>query len=202
MTKRAVKTMPQTRTPLPIFSALILLQSCLTALPSHAFGGWDPDEDAAKQSGTRHGSGDVAKAIAKLKSRDPGIQRFFDKAYGYVIFPTVGKGGIGIGGAYGEGQVFRRGRYIGDTSLTQVSIGFQLGGQAFVEIIFFKDKHTLNDFTDGNFELGAQASAVALKAGVSADADYSNGVAVFTAPKQGLMYEAVIAGQKFSFDPK
>ena len=167
-------------------------------MPSHAFGGWDPDEGTTKQSG----SSDVAKAIAKLKSRDPGIQRFFDKAYGYAIFPTVGKGGIGIGGAYGEGQVFRRGRYIGDTSLTQVSIGFQLGGQAFVEIIFFKDKHTLDDFTDGNFELGAQASAVALKAGVSADADYSNGVAVFTLPKQGLMYEAVIAGQKFSFDPK
>jgi lipid-binding SYLF domain-containing protein len=179
-----------------------LLALCLSlASGAHAMGGWDPDEDVKTVHG-RHASRSVARAIAKLKARDPGLQRFFRKAYGYAIFPTVGKAGIGLGGAYGEGEVYRKGRYIGDATLTQVTFGFQLGGQSFIEIIFFKNKHYLDEFTEGNFELGAQASAVALKAGISADVDYSNGVAVFTLPKQGLMYEAVIAGQKFTFEPK
>ncbi len=182
------------------WSTLLVSLCVLASSSALALGGWDPDEDSKTHSTS--GGNAVAKAIARLKARDPGLKRFFSKAYGYAIFPTVGKAGIGLGGAYGEGEVYRKGKYIGDTSLTQVSFGFQLGGQAFTEIIFFKDKHTLDDFTQGNFELGAQASAIALKAGVSADADYSNGVAVFTLPKQGLMYEAVIAGQKFSFEPK
>ena len=124
---------------------------------------------------------------------------FRAKAYGYAVFPTVGKGGIGIGGAYGTGRVYERGRYIGRSNLAQLTIGFQLGGQAYSEIIFFRDKAALDDFTNGNFELGAQASAVAATAGASADADYSDGVAVFTMAKGGLMYEASIGGQKFSF---
>ncbi len=143
----------------------------------------------------------AAETIAAFKNKDPGIKVFFDKAYGYVVFPTVGKGGIGIGGAYGKGEVYARGRRIGTSSLTQVTIGFQLGGQAYSEIIFFKDKATLDDFTSGNFEFSAQASAVAVTAGASADADYSNGVAIFTLAKGGLMYEASVGGQKFSFTP-
>lgn len=163
--------------------------------------GWNPlkKEKAGDQSVD---DSEVAEAIAAFRNRDRDMKVFFDKAYGYAVFPTVGKGGIGIGGAYGKGKVYRKGDHIGDTSLTQVSIGLQLGGQAYREIIFFEDKEALERFTGGNFEFSAQASAVALTAGAAADADYSDGVAVFTLPKGGLMYEASVGGQKFSFEPK
>ncbi|KRT55191.1 lipid-binding SYLF domain-containing protein [endosymbiont of Ridgeia piscesae] len=142
------------------------------------------------------------EAIAEFKKADPDLQAFFDQARGYAVFPTVGKGGFGLGGAYGKGVVYEQGKPIGNTSVTQLTIGFQLGGQAYREVIFFKDKKTLDDFKQGNYELGAQASAVAVKAGVSADADYKNGVAVFTIAKGGLMYEASVGGQKFSYTSK
>ena len=131
----------------------------------------------------------VAEAIAKFKNSDPSRIDFFDKAYGYAVFPTVAKGGFGTGGAYGEGKVFKKEKLIGYLSVTQVTIGFKLGGQAYSEIIFFKDKKTLDDFKGGNFEFGAQASAVAATVGVSADAGYDNGVAIFIIAKGGLMYE-------------
>jgi lipid-binding SYLF domain-containing protein len=147
---------------------------------------------------------------------------FFGNSYGYAVFPTIGKGGIGIGGAYGEGRVYEQGQYVGDTSMTQVTVGFQLGGQAYSQIIFFKDRRAFDEFTSGNFEFGAQASAVAITAGASAGAtttgssagasggkhdattvgDYYKGMAVFTVAKGGLMYEASIGGQKFSYKPK
>jgi lipid-binding SYLF domain-containing protein len=150
---------------------------------------------------------------------------YFDKSYGYAVFPTIGKGGIVVGGAYGEGRVYADGKYIGDTSMTQLTLGFQLGGQAYSQIIFFEDKRALNDFTDGDFEFGAQATAVAITAGASASASttgtsagasggkndattstagigFYKGMAVFTIAKGGLMYEASIGGQKFSYTPK
>ncbi|ABE53575.1 conserved hypothetical protein [Shewanella denitrificans OS217] len=147
---------------------------------------------------------------------------FFNTAYGYAIFPTVGKGGFGIGAAYGEGRVYRGGQFTGESTMTQVSIGFQIGGQAYSEIIFFKNAEAYNNFTSGSFEFSAQASAVALNAGASAQvgttgnsanagqsggnqstkASYVNGMAIFTSAKGGLMYEAAIAGQSFSFKPK
>ncbi|MCG6887735.1 MAG: lipid-binding SYLF domain-containing protein [Proteobacteria bacterium] len=139
--------------------------------------------------------------IGEFKKKDKKLDNFFTQAYGYAVFPSVGKGAIGIGGAHGNGVVYEKGKPIGDTSLTQITIGFQLGGQAYSEIIFFKDKKTLDDFKNGNFELGAQASAVAVTAGASADANYEKGVAVFTMAKGGLMYEASVGGQKFSYDP-
>jgi lipid-binding SYLF domain-containing protein len=145
---------------------------------------------------------DVAEAIAAFKNQDPGMKIFFDQAYGYVVFPTVGKGAYLVGGAYGKGKVYRKEKFIGTSSLIQVTVGFQFGGQAYREIIFFKDKRALDHFTGGNFEFDAQASAVAVTAGASADAAYNNGVAVFTLPKGGLMFEASVGGQKFSFDPK
>ncbi|NMH65114.1 lipid-binding SYLF domain-containing protein [Shewanella salipaludis] len=150
-------------------------------------------------------------------------QRFFNNAYGYALFPTVGKGGIGIGAAYGKGRVFQGGVYRGDSSLTQLSIGFQLGGQAYSELIFFKDAKAYNDFTGGSFEFGAQASAVAINLGANAQAgttgnsagagqagadndaakaSYINGMAVFTMAKGGLMFEAALAGQSFTFEAK
>jgi lipid-binding SYLF domain-containing protein len=147
---------------------------------------------------------------------------FFEKSYGYAVFPTIGKGGMIVGGAYGKGRVYAGGKHVGDTSMTQVSVGFQLGGQAYSEIVFFEDKRAFNEFTSGNFGFGAQASAVAITAGASAKATtagssagasggkhdattvgkYYKGMAVFTVAKGGLMYEASIGGQKFSYTPK
>ena len=140
-------------------------------------------------------------AIEQFKDRDPSIDRFFDSCFGYAVFPSVGKGGIGIGGAHGEGQVFEGGRLIGVSTLSQVTVGLQLGGQEYREIIFFKDRSALDAFTGGNFEFSGQASAVAAKAGAAATADYESGVAVFTTPVAGLMYEASIGGQKFEYAP-
>jgi len=147
--------------------------------------------------------------------------RFFDSCYGYALFPTIGKGGIGIGAARGGGRVFAGGQHVGNTTMTQVSIGLQLGGQAYSEIIFFEDKRAFDEFTGGDFEFGAQASAVAITAGASASAStqgntagasggqdnaavaggYNKGYAIFTVAKGGLMYEASISGQKFSYKP-
>jgi lipid-binding SYLF domain-containing protein len=148
--------------------------------------------------------------------------RFFEKSYGYAVFPTIGKGGVGIGAAHGSGRVYASGKHVGDTKMTQVTVGLQFGGQAYSEIIFFQDKRAFDEFTSGNFEFGAQASAVAITAGASAQAGtggtsaaaglhekdsatagkYNKGVAVFTVAKGGLMYEASIGGQKFSYTPK
>lgn len=169
------------------------------ALTSTAQADWNPFSKNKKVE--KEEPDKIATTIAMFKKEDPDLTTFFAKAYGYAVFPTVGKGGIGIGGAYGKGEVFQKGKQIGTTSLKQVSIGFQLGGQSYSEIIFFKNKKTFDQFTSGSFELSAQASAVAVKAGASSDAVYDNGMAVFTMAKGGLMYEASIAGQKFSYKP-
>lgn len=148
--------------------------------------------------------------------------KFFNTAYGYAVFPTIGKGGIGVGGAHGKGRVYVKGGHVGDTTMTQLTVGFQLGGQAFSQIIFLKDKRAFDEFTGGNFEFGAQATAVAITAGASAQASttgssagisggqndastagaYYKGMAVFTIAKGGLMYEASVGGQKFTYTPR
>ncbi len=155
--------------------------------------GWDPKESETL-------SQEATQTINNFLQKDPGLQRFIDEAYGYAVFPTVGKGAIGVGGAYGKGQVFERKRAIGTSKLVQVTIGFQWGGQAYSEIVFFEDKASLDRFKSGNLEFSAQASAVAITLGASATADYENGVAVFTMTKGGLMYEASVGGQSFSFE--
>ena len=146
---------------------------------------------------------------------------FVRTAYGYAVFPTIGKAGVGLGGAYGKGRVYKQGKYIGDTSMTQITVGFQLGGEGFSQMIFFEDERALKEFTNGSFEFSAEASAVAItaaagvKVGSTGDAAgvsggkndaknvgrYSKGMATFTIAKGGLMYEAAIGGQKFSFKP-
>jgi lipid-binding SYLF domain-containing protein len=143
----------------------------------------------------------VPSAINEFVKADSGMAQWFADAHGYAIFPSVGKGAIGIGGARGKGWVYERGTLVGKTTLTQVTIGLQLGGQAYREVIFFKDQTALDDFRRGNFELSAQASAVAVTAGVSANVKYNGGVAIFTMAKGGLMYEASVGGQKFSYTP-
>ena len=146
---------------------------------------------------------------------------FFSHSYAYAIFPTVGEGAFVVGGAGGKGGVFVGGQQVGEATLAQVSVGFQAGGKAFSEIIFFRDKRALDEFESGNFEFGADASVTAITASADASASttgeqagasggekdattvghYYKGMAVFTIAKGGLMYQAAVAGQKFSFKP-
>jgi len=153
---------------------------------------------------------------------DAGASNMFKSAHGYALFPTIGKAGFVVGGAYGKGRVYEGGKHIGDTSMTQASIGFQLGGSGFSQAIFFQDKRALDEFTSGNFEFGAEVQAVALTAAAGASANtsgssatasggknnantaggYNKGMATFTITKGGLMYEASIGGQKFSYTAK
>ena len=130
------------------------------------------------------------------------MQRFFNASVGYVVLPTVGKGGIGIGGARGKGVLYEGGTITATVTMTQLSIGFQWGGQAYSQFIFFEDQATLNTFKQGNYELNAQVSAVAVTLGASADASFEDGMAIFTMAKGGLMYEAAVGGQKFKVSPR
>jgi lipid-binding SYLF domain-containing protein len=159
----------------------------------------------------------------EIYKKSEAVQPFFKNAYGYAVFPTVGKAGIGIGGSYGNGQVYQGGKVTGEVSLIKGSIGFQLGGQAFSQMIFFEDKRAYDEFTSGEFEFDASASAVAITAGaqakagtegatagasagpatgVQAETNYHKGMAVFVHTKGGLMFEASIGGQKFNFKAK
>ena len=159
----------------------------------------------------------------ELFKKSEAIQPFFKSAYGYAVFPTVGKGGLGIGGAYGKGRVYRDGKVTGKTSLTKVSVGFQAGGQSFSQIVFFQDKRAYGEFTSGSFEFDAAASVVAITVGVQtktgtegasagasagpaigvqAKTSYRKGMAVFVHTEGGLMFEAAIGGQKFNFKLK
>lgn len=151
---------------------------------------------------------------------DAGIGDMFNSAYGYALFPTIGKAGFVIGGAYGKGRVYEQGKHIGDTAMTQATVGFQLGGAGFSQVVFFQDKRALDEFTNGNFEFGAEAQATAITAAAGASANtsgssatasggknnaamagagYNKGMATFTITKGGLMYEVSVGGQKFSF---
>jgi len=147
---------------------------------------------------------------------------FFDKSYGYAVFPTIGKAGLGIGGAGGSGRVYEKGKYVGDITMSQISLGFQAGGQAYSQIIFLQDKRAFDEFTSGEFAFGAGIGAIAITASASASAgttgasaaasggkrdattagNYYKGMAVFTIAKGGLMYEASLAGQKYSYKPR
>jgi lipid-binding SYLF domain-containing protein len=163
-------------------------------------------------------AGNYADTVALFKNAGES-STFFDKSYAYAVFPTVGEAGLGVGGALGKGRVYVHGHLVGDTTMTQVSVGFQAGGKAYSQIIFFQDKRALEEFQSGTFEFAAGASVVAITAGASASAGtsgteagasagmkdaratgtYEKGMAVFTIAKGGLMYEASIAGQRFSY---
>ncbi|PKF51836.1 YSC84-related protein [Enterovibrio nigricans] len=157
------------------------------------------------------------RAVLANFHRFESVKPFFENAYGYAVFPSVGKGGFWIGGAYGNGLVYERNNTVAKAELVQISVGFTFGGQAFSEILFFEDKATFDNFMSGSFELGAQASATALTEGAAAHvgttgtsasagntqskAYYINGISIFTQAKGGLMIEAAIAGQKFNIEP-
>lgn len=161
-------------------------------------------------------------ATIDVYRKSPQVQSYFENAFGYAVFPTVGKGGLIVGGAYGRGQVYQAGKVTGITKLVKASIGLQAGGQAFSQIIFFQDKRAYDEFTSGEFAFDAGASAVAITAGAQAQTgstgstagasagprtgaqakvSYRKGMAVFVHAKGGLMFEASVAGQKFTFDP-
>ena len=140
-------------------------------------------------------------AVAGFLKTDPSIQKFIDESSGYAIFPSVGKGGLVVGGARGKGLLYEKGAVTGQTTMTQASIGAQAGGQSFAEIIFFETPTAVSDFKTGKFEMSADVSAVAAAQGAAKSAKYKNGVAVFTLPKKGLMVQASIGGQKFKYEP-
>jgi lipid-binding SYLF domain-containing protein len=142
---------------------------------------------------------DSKNAKADFISTDGLMKSLFETAHAYVIFPNVGKGGLGVGGALGNGAVYEKGKLIGMAKLTQLNIGFQAGGQAYREVIFFENEEVLNNFKEDKVQLSAQASAVVANQGAAANAKYKNGVMVFTHVKGGLMYEASVGGQKFNF---
>jgi lipid-binding SYLF domain-containing protein len=142
---------------------------------------------------------DSKQAKTEFIKADKLMSSLFDNAYGYVIFPNVGKGGFGVGGASGKGAVYHRGKLIGTAQLTQITVGFQAGGQSYREVIFFESEKELNRFKDNKIELSAQASAVAVTEGAAGNAKYKDGVMIFSQTKGGLMYEASIGGQTFKF---
>jgi len=165
---------------------------------------------------------DYSSTINVFKD-SPVVTKFFNNSYGYAVFPIIGKAGFVIGGSYGEGQVYRGGTVTGKSSVIEGSIGFQLGGKAFSEIIFFQDKRAYDKFTSGSFEFDATAQAIVItagaeaeagtagvsagatagpKTGIQADTDYVNGMASFVHAKGGLMYEFSLGGQKFTFEPR
>ena len=154
---------------------------------------WDKDESVEYDAKAK-------EALAAFRKEDPSIDSFIEQSVGYVVIPTVGKAGFGIGGARGKGVLYENGEVTAVVTLSQLSIGFQWGGQAYSEFLFFQDTPTLSNFKQGNYELNAQASAVAVTAGASADAAFVNGMAIFTQAKGGLMYEAAVGGQKFKVE--
>lgn len=180
----------------------------LLALP---FGSAMADDDDANYAATIN--------VFKQAGESAG---FFNNSHGYAVFPTIGKAGFIVGGAYGKGRVYAGGQWVGNTSVTHLNVGFQLGGQAFSQIIFFEDQRAFDEFAGGNFEFSADASAVAITAGASASASstgssagasggrhdattvgaYYKGMATFTVARGGLMYQATIGGQKFSYTPR
>ncbi len=144
---------------------------------------------------------DVEEARATLLNSNPGLEEFFDESAGYVIFPNVGKGGLIVGGASGNGIVYENGTAIGKADLKKLNIGLQAGGQAIIEVIFFETAVDLERFKDNQFEFSAETSAVALKSGIAYNAKYKDGVAVFALPKAGLMADASVGGQRFEYKP-
>jgi lipid-binding SYLF domain-containing protein len=175
---------------------ILLVLTALCLLFANTFAqAWEPNTSDKLELAS-------AQAIINAKEKDPGLGSWFDSAYAFAVFPRVGKGGIGVGGAYGKGIVIRGDATVGTTSLSQLTLGLQLGGQVYSQFIMFKDQTAFDHFRRGNFEMGAQASAVAITLGASADASYDGGVAVFTIAEGGLMFEASIGGQKFEYKDK
>jgi len=157
-----------------------------------------PRNEAKKDALT----GNAQSAITTISADVSNFRQLLDDAYGYVIFPEVGKAGLIVGGAYGRGEVYERGNFIGYADITQMTLGLQAGGQTYAEVILFQNKEALDRFTSNKYEPTAQASAIALKSGASAVAKYTDGVAIFSHAGGGLMGELAVGGQRFRFTPQ
>jgi len=144
---------------------------------------------------------DAQHTVDVFKKADPGLEKQLAEAPGYVVIPRVNKGAFIFGGAGGRGVLFEKGVATGEVTLTQVTVGAQIGGQSYSELVFFEDESTLADFKKSNLVFSAQASAVAASAGAAANAKYERGVQIFTIAKGGLMLEASVGGQQFSYHP-
>ncbi|MCC5830952.1 MAG: hypothetical protein JJU36_16015 [Phycisphaeraceae bacterium] len=144
---------------------------------------------------------EASEALSKARAADSTLGPVLNAAAGYAVFPSVGKGAAGVGGAYGKGVLYEGGRSVGYCDLSQATIGFQLGGQSYTQIIAFETPEAVKTFKEGNLRFAAQATAVAIKSGAGANAKYTDGVAVFTMDEAGLMFEASIGGQRFSYQP-
>jgi len=175
-----------------LFTVLLAFGLVLSSGSARA---WKPDATSKLELS-------VAQAILMANETDPTLTMWFESAYAYAVYPRVVKGGFIVGGAHGKGLIIQADRTVGKTTLSQLTVGAQLGGQAYAEYIMFKDQVAFEHFTRGNYEFGAQVSAVAITLGASADAAYDSGVAIFTLAKGGLMFEASVGGQKFSYTPK
>jgi len=167
---------------------LMALSACVTARAS--------EKDDAKMEA------EAAEALTRAKTGNPTLANVLNAAAGYAVFPKVAKGGMGIGAAHGKGVLYVGGNVVGYCSLSQTTVGLQLGGKSYTEIIAFENAAAVDGFKAGNFHLDAQATAVAVKAGTAVDAKYTNGVAVYTLDQGGLMFEASVGGQKFSYRAK
>jgi len=168
---------------------LVVLLTPMWALAQASVGGWDPNEVQK--------ANDAAEAF---KAEQPKLKAYFDSAYAYAIYPAVTKVAWILGGAHGSGIAFVADEPVGRTAMTQGSLGFQFGGESFSEVLFFQNKEAFNRFTNGNFEFGAKVSATLITEGASADLAYERGVAVFTRSKGGLIVDASLGGQKFSYE--
>lgn len=173
-----------------ILKLLTILTLLFTALSTYSQN--SKDQDIMK---------DAEQAKQKLLKKDAGLKMFFDNSSGYVIFPNVGKGGLIIGGASGNGVVYENGSAIGMADLKKIDVGLQVGGKALIEVIFFETEDALNEFKTDDFSLSSEISAIAVESGVSKNASYDNEVVVFTMPKAGLMAEISVGGQHFGFEP-
>ena len=189
--------MPSTR-----IATLCALIAATTVLPLVACSGYRSSGGQTRAERRDTLIHEANETVERFRSNDSSLVKFFDTCVGYAVFPKVTKGAAGVGAAHGRGVLFENGRAVGFTELTQGTIGLQLGGQTYSELIFFQHNTVLRNFKNGNLEFQAQASAVAAESGAGAAADFENGVAVFTMTRAGLMFEAAIGGQKFSYTPR
>lgn len=184
-------------------SLSVLVRGAMFSLLAFSLAALPACSTAPKSEADRTALVDEAQSeLNRAKQADPTLGPMIDKSLAYAMFPSVGKGGIGVGGAYGRGVLFENGRHVGYCDISQGSIGFQLGGQAYSQLLVFSEKAAVDRFKAGRFTFAAQATAVAVKSGAGANAKFADGVAVFTMGEAGLMYEASIGGQNFSYQPK
>jgi len=177
--------------------AYLLCGALLVCVAAPACGGSQKD---AKTAGTPERVEGIDDTIALFKEKDSTIAQLFSSSAGYVVLPTVGKGGLIVGGAHGNGEAFEGGKYIGAVSVSEVSVGAQVGGQSYSQVVFFETPAAVRRLKDNSFQFAAEISAIGVDQGVAKNAKFKDGIATFVIPKQGLMASAAVGGQKLSFE--